>query len=96
MRLDKREIQDRLRSLSGWELDDGDEIEKKYQFAGFREAVAFVNRVADAAEAADHHPDISIKYNRVKLSLSTHSEDGLTAKDFDLAAQIDAAESAGA
>lgn len=96
MRLDKREIQERLRSLSGWKLDDGDEIERTFEFPDFQQAMAFVNRVAEAAEAADHHPDISIKYNRVKLGLSTHSEGGLTAKDFDLAAQIDATESAGA
>jgi 4a-hydroxytetrahydrobiopterin dehydratase len=94
MALNKREIEERLKSMSGWERDD-DEIEKKFEFPGFAEAVAFVNRVAEAAEAADHHPNISIKYNRVKMSLSTHSEGGVTDKDFNLAAQIDAAASSG-
>jgi 4a-hydroxytetrahydrobiopterin dehydratase len=87
--LQKREVAERLRTLQGWELDDDDEIEKKYQFKDFAEAMRFVNRVAEAAEAADHHPDISIKYNRVKLTLSTHSEGGITEKDFALARTID-------
>ena len=56
--------------------------------------MAFVNRVAEAAEAADHHPDIKISYNRVKMTLSTHSEGGVTEKDFDLAGRIDEAATA--
>lgn len=90
MPLDRSEIEQRLRSLSGWKRDD-DEIEKEYRFADFKQAMAFVNRVADAAEAMDHHPDIEIKYNKVEMSLSTHSEGGVTEKDFDLAARIDEA-----
>jgi 4a-hydroxytetrahydrobiopterin dehydratase len=86
----KDEVKARLGELSGWERD-GDEIEKKFSFADFSASMAFVNAVAALAEAADHHPDISIKYNRVKLTLSTHSEGGVTEKDFALAAQIDAA-----
>jgi len=86
--LSKDEIKARLKSLDGWKLDDG-ELEKKYQFAGFEESMAFVNRVAALATAADHHPDISIKYDRVKLTLSTHSEGGVTEKDFALIGQID-------
>ncbi len=86
----KDEVKARLQQFEGWERD-GDEIEKKFAFADFRAAVAFVNRVADLAETADHHPDISIKYDRVKLTLSTHSEGGVTEKDFALAAQIDVA-----
>lgn len=88
--LDKSEVDRRLQSLSGWERDD-DEIEKKFQFADFKSAMAFVNKVAEAAEAADHHPDIKISYNKVKMSLSTHSEGGITDKDFALAESIDAA-----
>ena len=86
----KDEVKARLLQHEGWERD-GDEIERKFAFADFRAAIAFVNRVAELAEAADHHPDISIKYNRVKLTLSTHSEGGVTEKDFALAAQIDIA-----
>ena len=86
----KDEVKARLLQHEGWERDS-DEIEKKFAFADFKASMAFVNRVADLAEAADHHPDISIKYNRVKLTLSTHSEGGVTEKDFALAAQIDIA-----
>lgn len=86
----KDEVKARLKDLPGWERD-GDEIEKKFSFADFKASMAFVNRVAAMAEAADHHPDISIKYNRVKLTLSTHSEGGVTEKDFALAAQLAAA-----
>lgn len=86
----KDEVKSRLLQFDGWERD-GDEIDKKFVFADFRAATAFVNRVADLAEAANHHPDIGIKHNRVKLTLSTHSEGGVTEKDFALAAQIDIA-----
>ncbi len=86
----KDEVNARLQQYQGWERDD-DEIEKKFAFDDFKASMAFVNRVAELAEAADHHPDINIKYNRVKLTLSTHSEGGITEKDFALAGQIDAA-----
>lgn len=91
--LPKDEVKTRLSSMSGWERD-GDEIEKKFSFADFDASMAFVNSVAGLARVADHHPDISIKYNKVKLTLSTHSDGGVTEKDFALAAQFDAAASA--
>ncbi|HYM16448.1 MAG TPA: 4a-hydroxytetrahydrobiopterin dehydratase [Dehalococcoidia bacterium] len=84
------DIDARLINMSGWRRH-GDEIRKAFEFAGFREAMAFVNRVAALAEAADHHPDIAIAYNRVTLTLSTHSEGGITDKDMALAAASDAA-----
>ena len=86
--LTRDEIQKRLKSLSGWTLD-GDAIRKQYTFAGFPEAIAFVDRLAPEAEKADHHPDILINYKRVTLTYSTHSEGGLTIKDFDGAATAD-------
>lgn len=86
--LKKDEIKSRLASMSGWKLDD-DEIEKDFKFADFMQAMAFVNRVAAAAELMNHHPDIEIKYNKVEMSLSTHSEGGVTDKDFELATKID-------
>jgi len=71
-----------------WSLD-GEEISRTFSFADFNEAMGFVNRVALAAEVADHHPDIDIRWNKVTLVLSTHSENALTEKDTALANQID-------
>ena len=82
------QIQESLQSLTGWELKNG-EIMKLYKFPDFKEAMGFVNRVANLAEEADHHPDIEIRYNKVTLTLSTHSAGGLTEKDFQLARKID-------
>ncbi len=65
-------------------------ITRTYQFKDFLAAMEFVNRVARAAESANHHPDIDIRWNKVSLTLATHSEGGLTQKDFDLAQKIDA------
>ena len=88
-KLSATDAQDGLKTIRGWTLD-GDAIRKQYTFAGFPEAVAFVNRLAPKAEAADHHPDILINYKRVTLTYSTNSEGGLTAKDFEGAAMADA------
>ncbi len=67
----------------------GRSIRRTYAFAGFLMGIGFVNRVAAKAEKADHHPDIDIRWNKVTLTLSTHSEGGITAKDFALARQCD-------
>ncbi|MSO56573.1 MAG: 4a-hydroxytetrahydrobiopterin dehydratase [Acidobacteria bacterium] len=75
------EVQRQLENLPGWTLEGG-AIRKQYTFHDFPSAVAFVNRLAPEAEASDHHPDIAINYRRVTLSFSTHSEGGLTEKDF--------------
>ena len=88
MKLTPLEAEQRLRGLNGWTLD-GNVIRKQYAFADFLEAIAFVNRIAPGAETADHHPDIQINYKRVTLTYSTHSEGGLTVKDFDGAAAAD-------
>lgn len=74
----------RLARLPGWERE-GHEIRRTFAFADFKEALAFVNRVADLAEGMDHHPDIDIRYSKVTLALTTHDAGGLTALDFDLA-----------
>lgn len=87
--LDDQEIRAQLDALRSW-TRDGETIRKTYTLASFPEAIAFVQRVAELAERANHHPDIDIRYDRVGCSLSTHSEGGLTRKDFDLARQIDA------
>jgi len=87
-RLTSNEVAERLDALEGWTLEDN-AIRKQFTFGGFPEAVAFVDRLAPEAEAADHHPDILINYKRVTLTYSTHSEGGLTAKDFIGAAMAD-------
>jgi len=84
--LTTEEARSRLANLSGWQIEVG-ELVKTFQFKDFRAALDFVNRVGQAAESAGHHPDIDIRYNRVRLALVTHSAGGLTARDFDLAAQ---------
>jgi len=88
MKLSHAEAEQRLKGLSGWALD-GDAIKKQFTFKDFPDAIAFVNRLAPQAEAADHHPDILINYKRVTLTYSTHSEGGLTDKDFAGAAMAD-------
>jgi len=85
-------VQVALKKLPGWILKD-EAIGKQYTWPSFPDAIKFVNQVADLAEHADHHPDILINYRRVTLTLSTHSEGGITQKDFDLAAQIEKAQS---
>jgi 4a-hydroxytetrahydrobiopterin dehydratase len=82
------EVKAALADLPGWELA-GSDIVKEYKFADFVAAIAFVNQLAERAEAANHHPDIDIRWNKVRLALSTHSEGGLTSNDFALAAEIE-------
>lgn len=82
------EIALRLRALPGWQIVGG-ELTRTFKFEDFRAALAFVNRVGERAEQAGHHPDIDIRYNRVRLCLVTHDAGGLTARDFDLAAAAD-------
>jgi 4a-hydroxytetrahydrobiopterin dehydratase len=84
--LSAEEAQSRLATLSGWQIEAG-ELVRTFQFKDFRGALGFVNRVGEAAEQAGHHPDIDIRYNRVRLSLVTHDAGGLTEKDFVLASQ---------
>ena len=87
--LTQDDIREQLGNLDGWALTS-EGIRKKYVLNDFRSAINLVNRVADLAEEADHHPDILISYNRVTFTLITHSAGGITEKDFDLAARIEA------
>jgi 4a-hydroxytetrahydrobiopterin dehydratase len=87
--LSETEIHERLRRVPGWERH-GKEIRRTWSFADFRGSMAFVSRVAELAEAENHHPDIDIRYSKVTLVLSTHDAGGLTARDFDLAEAIGA------
>ena len=81
-------IQRELGSLPGWSRR-GDLLTRTYAFRNFVDAISFVNRVADHAESANHHPDIDIRYSRVTLTLSTHDAGGITQNDLDLAKAID-------
>jgi 4a-hydroxytetrahydrobiopterin dehydratase len=86
--LNDDDIESRLKRLA-WERE-GDEIVREWRFEDFGEAVDFVNRVAEEAEEANHHPDIWLHgWNKVKLSLTDHSAGGLTATDFEMAARFD-------
>ena len=87
-KLSTSEAQERVKQLKGWTLE-GDAIRKQFVFKDFLDAIAFVNRLAPEAETADHHPDIQINYKRVTLTYSTHSDGGLTEKDFAGAAMAD-------
>jgi 4a-hydroxytetrahydrobiopterin dehydratase len=86
--LSRSDAEARVRQLTGWALDER-AIRKQFVFRDFPEAVAFVARLVPGAEAADHHPDVLINYKRVTLTYSTHSEGGLTDKDFAGAAMAD-------
>ena len=74
--------------LPGWRYDRG-EIFKNFKFGSFREAIAFIGRIADVAEAANHHPDLENHYNRVRVALHTWSESAVTNKDLHLAREIE-------
>lgn len=74
--------------MPGWRLGDG-ELVKNYKFPTFMDAVAFINRLAEKAEAADHHPDLENHYNRVRVALHTWSENAVTEKDVALARDIE-------
>ena len=86
--LTAQDIKDWLKKLPEWELEKK-RIERLFEFDDFSQAIEFVNGVAEIAEEDDHHPEIDVRYNKVRLSLSTHSEGGLTDMDFELAEKID-------
>jgi 4a-hydroxytetrahydrobiopterin dehydratase len=86
--LDDSEIEARLAELPGW-ARNGAAIEKTFECGDFVGSVRFVDRLVEPAEQMGHHPDLGISWNEVKVSLSTHSEGGLTGSDFELAAKID-------
>ena len=81
-------IQERMKKIPEWELNE-DSISRSFEFDEYQSAIDFVNTVAEIAEEAQHHPDISISYSNVKLVLTTHSKGGLTESDFEVAIRID-------
>lgn len=89
--LEEKVVAAKLRSMPLWKLEGG-ELVRRCEFGNFIDAMEFVNRVAELAEAAGHHPDIDIRYNKVRLALVSHDAGGLTQRDFDLASGIDSLE----
>ena len=87
-KLDESQIHEALKTLPKWKLEQG-EIVQNTAFADFKQAMHFVNQVAELAENAGHHPDIDIRYNRVRLALVTHDAGGITQNDITLAHSID-------
>jgi 4a-hydroxytetrahydrobiopterin dehydratase len=86
--LSAKEIATHLQSRPDWKIEGG-ELVRAFKFETFRDAISFVDKVADLAEEAGHHPDIDIRYNKVRLALISHDAGGLTAKDFAIAAGAD-------
>jgi 4a-hydroxytetrahydrobiopterin dehydratase len=91
--LSEAQINNELKSLPGWEYKDNS-LSKLFRFKEFMDGIRFIGRVAEMAEAADHHPDMHVNYTRVTFVCSTHSEGGVTDKDLRLAKQIEQAFSA--
>lgn len=85
--LPRDEVEKQLKTLRNWTLE-GDAIQREWTFPAFRDSIKFVNAVATFADEADHHPDILVRYNRVKLSLWTHDANGITKRDFSFASGL--------
>jgi 4a-hydroxytetrahydrobiopterin dehydratase len=87
--LNSNDIMNKIKDLDNWSFDNN-QIQSNYQFKDFKEALGFVNKVGNEAEKMNHHPDLLLhEWNKVKISVSTHSEGGVTEKDFKLAGIID-------
>jgi 4a-hydroxytetrahydrobiopterin dehydratase len=87
--LSEAEVEEKLAGLSGW-ARSGEAIEKSFKRGDFVGSVEFVSSLVEPAEGMNHHPDLAISWDTVTVTISTHSEGGLTAADFELAAKIDA------
>ncbi len=88
-RLSEEEIEERLAKLKDWEME-GNYIKRTYEFPSFMKAIEFINRVAELAEEADHHPNLENVWRTVILKFTTHDEGGLTKRDFNMASKINA------
>lgn len=93
--LENDAIETALSGLTGWERD-GDTIRRDYELDGFRDAIDLIVRIADLADAANHHPELCNVYNKLTVVLTTHDAGGITQKDLDLAAEIEATATTGA
>ena len=92
-RLSDEQIEEQLSGLPGWQRD-GEAISRQFELDDFKGSVDFVNRLTPEAEGMNHHPDLEISWNKVSVTISTHSEGGLTENDFELARKVDAVEGA--
>jgi 4a-hydroxytetrahydrobiopterin dehydratase len=88
--VDLRQFEEKL--SAGWQVIQRQRLERTYKFPNFREALNFTNRVGEVAEKQNHHPDIFLTWGEVRIQISTHESNGLTASDFDLAIKIDGLE----
>jgi len=86
-KLGDQELKEAVAKLSGWRLEDG-KLLRDFAFADFVAAMTFVNKIAEVAESVGHHPDIDIRYNKVRLGLVTHDAGGITAKDVEMAGRL--------
>lgn len=89
VKLTPTQVEMALKDITQWKLNAQGEIERIFELSGFPQSLLFVNAVGVLAESLQHHPDITIQWNKVKLCLTTHDAGGLTQKDFDLAKKID-------
>jgi len=87
-RIPTEELPRRLKKIPEWEISK-DRLVRTFEFDEFMEGIDFINGVAEIAESANHHPDIIVRYNLVKLSLTSHDSGGITNRDFELAARVD-------
>jgi 4a-hydroxytetrahydrobiopterin dehydratase len=86
-KLSPEQIQEKLPTLTGWDVE-GNTLRKDFEFSDFASAMIFVNRMAEAAEEANHHPDIDIRYSKVIVRLTSHDSGGITARDVKMAGTI--------
>ena len=91
-RIDTTKLVEAFQRVPGWVASGPDRMERRWEFAGFGEAMRFVGRVAQLAEECNHHPEIEIRFRRVRLVLSTHEAGGLTERDFEWAERLEALE----
>jgi 4a-hydroxytetrahydrobiopterin dehydratase len=87
-KLTAEEVETELANASGWTVEN-DRLKRRFSFPDFAEALAFVNKVGDAAEALDHHPDIKLGWGYAEIEITTHDRGGITDMDFELAGKID-------
>lgn len=89
--MEKKEIEENLKKVGGWEVVDGNAIKKTYNFKDFRQALDYTNKIGEIAEDEGHHPDITLSWGKVQVRLTTHAVGGLSMNDFILAAKYDEA-----